>query len=1178
MAHDLQTSVSTALSGKGVETRMKKTLYLFLVLLFSTIAVCAFGQGITTGTLAGTVVDQSGAVVQNAQVTAMNAATGAKYTQVTRADGGFTFGALPLGLYTVTVEFQGFQAFKLENVPVAVGESRQLGNLVLKPGASQTIEVTEQSGQLIETTQSQISTTFSTQQLQNLPFQGGFDNVALLEPGVARTHSNNFSNTNGAGFSSQGQRGRSNNFEIDGQSNNDNSVAGPQIFFSNQDALAGLQVVTNTFSAQYGRNMGSIVNYLTKSGTNSWHGSAFEFYEANWGESFDQGHKSPFLGFCASGQNSATTGCQPATLPRFVQNRFGGTLGFPVIKDKLWAFGSTYFSRNHQGASPSLSGPTALTPTPAGLQTLQSAYPNNPAVTAIVNSGPYSVKSGNPQPVPGTSTLIPVSDGTTTTNVEFAQISRSVASLQNDQEDMGRLDWQPTTKDHLFVRYFYQDDPFINGGGSVPGGNWYNVPATSHSIGADWVRTFSPSWVNQARYSFQQSKVLFQGGAQSSCTVNSPDQCTSNINLGGSSTGILGFGYATNIPQGRTVKNTQVQDNATWSHGKHTFMFGGEWDYQNSPNPFLPNYAGAYTFGGFDAFLQQNGTLTLGNGNFTIHFTEPDAAGYIQDDWRVIPSLTLNMGLRWEFFGQAINLLHNETMARESNPATAFWDQSLPLSERTFPDTKQNYKNFQPRLGFAWAPERLNSKFVLRGGFAINFDPAFYNIFLNSATAAPVVNLGTINCAGTCLPASGVFGAATRSQNLSKIPLGVNPNLRNETFVTPNFHNPYAESWQLGIEYGFTSNILMQVRYAGNHSVGLFQSLNANPQLLTTAQAFPGYFTGISFCTDKTQVGYGYLDCMRRRLRLRANTAFSNFNALEFQLDTRAWHGLTTTFSYTYSRTIDNASEIFGTFSGGTTVAFAENPFNTDVAERGLSGVSIPHVLSASFVYDVPWFKGQSGWYGRLLGGFQLAGIYGYDSGQPATPFNFEYGLFGFPEMSSYCDENFNNSFSSAISTCRPILLNKKAPMQNIAIYNGAYSDGIANPGNYYDLQSWINYLEGVVAAPTAVDPSQEHWLYNNRSYAKLVNNPFPGVGRNTLGSQSWNNLDATIYKTTKIKENLSLQLSVSAFNVLNRQYFGTFDPEIDDVSFMDKRYCGQNLCSNGGGNRNIELGAHFVF
>ncbi len=745
-------------------------------------------------------MDPKGAVVPGAKIVVTNLSTGAVYSQTSREDGAFSVMAMPVGAYKLTISSPGFSDLTVNNVNITVGVLT-LGNEQLQIGTG--VETVEASAvaPLLSTEQSQVAVTLESDSLQNLPFGGGFDTVALLTPGVAITHDNSFSNNNGAygGFSSQGQRGRSNNFEIDGQSNNDNSVAGPQVFFSNQDALQGIEVITNNFSAQYGRNAGSVVNYLTKSGTNTYHGSAFYYYEGNWGESFAQGQKSPFQGFCKPGEvPSDTDKCVVPTLPRYVDNTFGYTFGGPVpgMRDKLWFFTSGFWNRYRNGGGTALSGPTTMTPDAAGLATLQSSFGNQPGVAALVNQGPYSIKTGNPRAV-GTPQVIPITVGETTAQVEFSEIGRSVPSYFNDMELLGRIDWQLTSKDHVFVRYFHQSDPYFNAGGSVTAGNWYDVPDTAHSIGADWSRTMTPSVVNQLRYSYQTTTVDFQAGALPNCTVNTPEECTSSIGIGGSfkvtlpdgqpgTIGNIGFGYANNIPQGRTVKVTQVQDNITWSKGKQTILIGGEFDYQNSPNPFLPNWNGTFNFGSFSNFLAgtapDTGTsvLSLSNSNgFVTKFTEPDAAGYFQDDYKITPSLTLNMGLRWEFFGQAINTLHNETLSRESDPKTAFWDPSLPQYIRVIPAVPDSWRQFQPRLGFAYNPD-FDKKMVIRGGFSFNFDPAFYNMFLNVATAAPVINAASIPGCGIsqpCMPSSGVKGADVRALNLPYMPVGpgINP-------------------------------------------------------------------------------------------------------------------------------------------------------------------------------------------------------------------------------------------------------------------------------------------------------------------------------------------------------------------------------------------------------------------
>jgi hypothetical protein len=890
------------------------------------------------------------------------------------------------------------------------------------------------------------------------------------------------------------------------------------------------------------------------------------------------GQKNPILGYCAPGAPSEN--CVKPSLPRYVDNKFGGTIGGPVpkFKDKLWFFGSALFDRYRNGGGTSLSGPTTLTPTPNGLTQLQAAFPNAPGVAALVNNGPYSIKTGNPRVV-GTPIDLPLTIGDTTSNIEFSEIGRSVPSLYNDEEVLGRLDWQPTGKDHFFIRYFYQDDPYFNGGGSVVAGSWYNVPDTAHSIGADWSHTLTPAIVNQVRYSFQETKLDFDSGGQPNCTVNTPDQCTTSLGISGKIAnnqpyGSLGFGYATNIPQGRTVKVTQIQDNVTWSKGKQTILFGGEFDYQNSPNPFLPDYNGGFNFSNFSNFLTGTGSLTLGNGNsFSTKFTENDAALYIQDDYKVTPDFTANIGLRWEYDTQAANILHQETVSRESNAATAFWDQSLPIADRTVAATPNNWKEFQPRIGFAYNPS-FDKKLVVRGGFSINFDPAFYNIFLNIATAAPVVNLGSIHGCGTsiqCLPSGGASGGQVRALDLPYIPVGpgINPGYRNETLISSNFHNPYTESFLLGISHQLGNHAVFEADYVGNHQVGNFMSINANPNLLAVQTA---YETAVpaTLCSDPSQPGYGHIDCARTNVRSRNNGAFGIFNALETKLTTHAFHGLSSVTSFTYGKTIDNVSEIFSTFAGGNTVAFAENPLNPNQPERGVSGDSEKFVASSSFSYQLPKVHSGNGLLGRALSGYRIDTIWTFNTGQPVSPI--QYGYAGsLPDLATYSDPNFLNWQLSGYDNARPIVSNPKAPIQTVGFYDdGSYS--LDDKGNkVYDVCGPAGYYNWANCQSTT--PDAVHWLRNSQTLENAANNPYLGVGRNTLRTQFWNNFDVALQKETKLSERVLMVISLNAYNALNRQFLGTPDTFVDDVggTFEDLRY-------NYGSNRNAQLKIDFNF
>ena len=1096
------------------------------------IAPAAYGQGITTGTITGTVVDPSGAAIPNAQVTATSTTQGTKRETTSGSAGEFSFYAVPIGQYTIAISAAGFAPATVNSVQVNAGAASGLKTVRLSLGSSATqVEVNGSSAALLQTTDSQVTTTFDAQALQNIPLNNGFDTVAELIPGVVSTHAAGFSNTNGDNFSVNGQRGRANNFEIDGQSNNDNTIAGPQFFFGNQDAIQEIQVITDDFSAQYGRNAGSVVNYITKSGTNAFHGSGFELYNGSFLQSLEQQSKSPLAGFCPPGV-SPSTGCLPVSVPRVVENRYGGTIGGPIIKDKLFFFGSTYWDPIRNGASSSNSG-TALTPTPDGLTALQAGFPGNPAVGIITNYGPYSIKAGNPAPVPGTTVNETFTNpGGAIVTVPFSAIQRTIASIDNDQEDLGKIDWQATSKDRFTFRYLYQNTLAEAAFEDIPSGQWVDVPGTTHSVGADWTHIFSAHWLDQLRYSFQQSKGNFQGGAHPNCTVTDISNCDAFLDFFDGTDD--SFGEPLGFPQGRTVKVTQIQNNATWTHGNHTLLFGGEFDYQNSTNVGLTFYNPLLGYSDFSDFLSDSGDGIglVANGAVVVPFTEPDAAAYIQDDWKVTPSFTAHIGLRWEFYGQTVNLLHNLTVARETNAATAFWDQSLPLSVRTVPYVQPVYHNYQPRLGFAWNPD-FNKKMVVSGGYAINTDPEFTNPFLNAAQNAPVANSGTLGC--PCQPASGSFtGAATRAVLLPGLPTGGNPRIDDSNYVSTNYHNPYTQTYTLAVEYQVANSAVVTARYVGAHTVGNFQSIDANPFLLPVATDFPNYTDPASLCQDITQPGFGRPDCTYSNRLIVNNGGWSIYNGLQTNLTTRNYHGLTTTVSYTWSRTLDNASEIFGTATAGSVQQYSQNPQDTNLGERGVSGNSYPNVLGLSFSYELPTFAKGGGFMSRILNGYQLNGFYRYNSGQPFQAFQPLSISNQFGPDASLCDTTFQAStVGSANDTCRLVLSNKNAPLNTIAYLN-PYGGPNQNTPVYVDYNTDSVDANGVYHAGTPVDPASSHWIINNEAEALAVGNPYPGSGRNILRAQPFNNLDASIYKNTKLTERVTLQLQFNAYNALN--------------------------------------------
>ena len=596
--------------------------------------------------------------------------------------------------------------------------------------------------------------------------------------------------------------------------------------------------------------------------------------------------------------------------------------------------------------------------------------------------------------------------------------------------------------------------------------------------------------------------------------------------------------------------------------GLHTFKFGFEYDKQISPNVFLPNNNGTFRFSSFNNLLANTPSRTrIALGDAKLPFHENDLAFYFQDDWKARENLTLNLGLRWEWNQQAVNLLHDRTVAQEtgSNP---FWDTTLPLSQTTVPKIPESLHNFSPVLGFAWTPRIMGkllgeNKTVLRGGFRISYDPSFYNMFLNVATSAPTVNTQTFTVASTGfvpgLPTSGGFlGSNIQAVIGPLVPTGagIDPGLRTQTTVGRNFHNPYSEQWNLGLQRSIGTKVAVEARYVGNHAIGLFQTVDANPALGNLiAAGFQSLIpAGLTPCTDPTKPGFlfGNVDCNRRQVVSRNNSAFSNYNALQSELRIAHWHGLSSTVSYTFSKTIDNASEVFSTIGGGSTLSFSQNPFNTSGAERAVSGIDFPHLVGAVFMYDLPFAKSQQGLFGHLAGGWQLNTTYRYSSGQPYTTIQFaDFGTSGL------CDPA--GALSVTYDACRPILSNKSAPLA---------SAGFCTDPTKPDC-GIVDFVTGNPTTRSAV-----HWIFNDPfGAAPFFGTPYKGAGRNTQRGQTISTVNLAVFKDTNLGERFKLEFQAQAFNVMNHQFLGNPDPIIDDAgtSPSTSSFQNTNFNTNGG-------------
>jgi len=1188
----------------GVDST-KRTIWLAcLMLILAT--TFAFGQGIVAGNIAGTVLDPQKAVLAGAKVGAKNVATSVEFKGTTNDQGYFSIRSIPPGTYRVAVEAPNFKRLDIDGVDVATGATTDMGALTLALGTTAETVTVEGAAPLIETTSAQGGASFNATAATNLPLNGGFDQLALFTPGVQTTgNAGMFANSNGAGFGINGQRDRSNTFQIDGQFNNDTVVTGPAIFFGNQDALQEVQVVTNNFGVEYGRTSGGTINYVTKSGTNSFHGSAFEYYTGDWGDALTH-LESP-----GNGGNGI--------VPRFTENRWGGTVGGPIVQNKIFFFASWMQDTPKGSSSPAVSTLLTPVPGPTGLGALNTCYPTNPSVLALNAIGPYSIAQGSPVPI-GTPQALTLGGGTTglpTCTVDFAGVSRGLPATFNDYEAVGRVDFTLSPRDQLFFRYLFTQ-PIFSPNSAAPGQfgvpaeeGWPNTITRNQQAALDWTRNWTSHLVNQLRFSYVREVSVFEAGAYPNCLAGALGACPTFYQM---ANGLLSFGQGINLPSSGLTNNSQWQDNASWQHGRHLIKFGGEYDRQRAPNIFLPFVNGRfnYSFGSgstladsenaFNQLLLQNPSLiNLTAGNATIPFKEQDADLYLGDDWRFRENLTINLGIRWEFTQQGINNLAANTLAQQTGP-NPFWDTSLPLSQTTVPSLPNHYDHFAPSVGFAWTPHMFESvlghdKTVIRGGFRLSYDPEFYNIFLNVATAAPAVNAGSFICAAPPCP-SVITGAQFQKTYGPEIPVGTNPGLRSFTQTSSNFTNPYAEEWTLGLQREISGKLAAEVRYVGTHTVHEFQTVNGNPELCFYGGPgspctggllgnFPQFVpAGVTPCLGPATApgfggnplnGYGadFGNCNNTLFRIRDNGSSGHYNALQSQLKFQNWHGLTAVAAYTWSKNDDNASEIYSTY-GPSPVAGPQDPFCPGACERGLSALDYPHNFTLYWNYEMPFGKGQTGLMGRLLGGWALGGTYHYTSGQVWTPFED-------PFTNSSCNDDFNANYFG-VSSCRPFAGNYAAPVTSVGqCTNAAAADcglvvyGSITPAN---------------PAGTPIAASAAHWIINNDTSAAFFGTPFGNVRRDPgVRGDPVNTVNLNLIKNNRISERLNLKLEMNVYNLMNHPFLGvpcadiTSDPcfgatflnDSGGVNF-DSGASPANAIGTGLAQRRIVLGAHIIF
>jgi hypothetical protein len=1232
-----------------MNTKLRYIALFFAITLALVLCIPSVGQ-VGKGSISGSVADPQGAVVSGALVKAKNVETGVVFTTTTDNAGLYRLNLLSIGTYTVEITAQGFKTTTQSNVQVGAGRDSGLGSIRVSVGeTSTTVEVTGEAP-LIETTQSQITSTFSGQTLST--FAGiqenqGLDRLALFVPGVVATRSDNFSNTNGLGFSSNGLRGRNNDQEVDGQNNNDNSVGGPSLFVSDTNFVEQYVIITNNFGPEYGRNAGSVVNIITKGGTNAWHGSVFGTEYSSFLNALTNTQRHANKPGTNSGRPGTVTctdlnnpQCNPQTGPLRSNEEFsGGTIGGPILKNKWFVFGgfdSDLFSGQSTYST------TTNTPTPAGLSTLAGCFPTGAKaqqIATLSKFGPYGFSFGNPV-ANGTAANATVAG---CANVQVAGVSRTLATPFHGFDFPIRVDGQMGS-DNIMGRYLFNRGNTFNQSDNGAAGYVFNTTALSQAVLLSETHNFSSHMVNEVRVGFNRINVNF--GGNSVGNTLEPDQggilnALANVSIGGS----VGFGPATNLPQGRLVNTWQVQDNWNYVRGKHNFKSGVNWTYQRSPNTFLPNVNGQYAYGSLSNYV--NGVLTsvtIAQGNPVLDFREYDTFLYGGDDWKISQNLTLNLGLTWTYYGNPAQLFTDVTNKREANASTAFWLQSLPLSARTNPPNPKVMNSFGPSAGFAYTPRwggfmTGHGKTTFRGGYRLLYDPPFYNIFLNTSTSSPFGFLQTLSATSTpVLPASVALPANPTGPNV-RTSLGsfiatntFDPRTQSETILgtpTQGLGPDKVHSWSFGFEREITKNAVWEARYVGNKGTNLYQTVDGNPYLGTTAagkngllQDFPSLVPNASAltpCATTQQVGpgagsdVGRVNCGLGVVRARTNGGFSDYHALQTEFRANnLFKQMQLRVGYTFSKNLDNVSEIFATGTAGNTLFASQNPFQTGDAERSISGLNIPNAFTVSLTENIPFFREQHGLLGHVLGGWALSGSYLYGSGQPFTPR--QGGVFGgvnsrLAANGNYFDTNFVNAFVG--DAARPFYGSLSAPAGNVGIFCGdlvsllgaAATNCVTNfgPNGNNQLLSF-----NALNAPQAADPrgflrggalttlslvpitnNDVRYIINMHTAQKVFGTPFGNVPRNPLVDAPSNRLDASIFKNIKLGEHSNFEMRLSAVNALNHFNYSSIDPNMEDaglgtapslfgVGFNNPAQTTAN--GNNGGSRVVSVSGRITF
>jgi len=1053
------------------------------------------------GTLVGTVTDASGAVVPNASVDAVSPQYGELHHVTTDSVGTYRIENLQPGTYNVTFKAEGFTTFQVGDV-ILRGSITTATDAVLQVGVlSKTIIVEASAGQQIDTQSGQLGESIGKEEVENLPYTTfNQAELALTLPGVVDLAPATTGLNNGVGFSVNGTRPRANSFLIDGQDDNDYGITGQAFQPSNIGAVQEFTILTNSFGAEYGRAGGSVSNYIYKSGSNALHAQAWEVYNGSGLAAIPAQNK--FLG--------------STSVPRSDENTFGFDLGGAAVKDKLFFFASIQWDRTRSAAV----GSQFDYPTAVGQATLQSLLPN-PNVQLLLSSlgGLVATPSATNPAV-----CLTLSNGGCVQSALFQFIGGSVVS--NDRQQYYRADWHLGQNDVLTGAYIRDDSglspDFFANPGSLPQFETQQG-GPSQIFRAQWTHTFSSTLVNELRTSYTNIGFSFTATPAS---LAGPLANIPEVDFG-PDTNYPSLGINGGFPQGRFHKTTQVQDALSKSIGRHSIKGGVDVTFVTVRDLVPFNSRGDLSFmqdstgnisslGNFiDNFTGSTGSITqsFGNPQVTPNFTI--YAPYIQDTWRIKENLTLNLGLRYEYWGTPGNSVQFPAL----NTSLGF---GIPGA--TFPTVfstpqRGDKNNFGPRLGIAYTPhwgQRFfgQDKTVIRAGFGIFYDGIFTNIVDNTASTSPNANGATL-IGGTGRGLADAFGLFSMFTSTPSATAGVDT-------IAANLRNPITYQYNLDIQRELPGRLVLTLAYVGTRGEHLFAN-----------QEFNGGTNNFDVNNNLIRLNPEF-----GPITVRDNAGDSKYNSAQVELERRFHTNLTARVSYTYSKFIDDVTDVFTTTGGSS---FAQN-LQCQKCDYGPSALDRKHRLNIAYVWALPY--SQKNWLLKAATDrWQWATITSFETGSPETVFD---GI------------DINGDGHSGND--RPDVGNPKLPVTATGFDGSIF--GLSAPGTFFSIPQCF-------FGPTCTPEPASAF----RFVVPATGNG--NVGRNSIyGPGQWyfdTNLERRFPIPMGRLEHQALTFRIEAFNVFNHP--NLFNPTF---SLFSQNYALTAPTVNGG--RTLKLWLKYEF